>query len=146
LGKPNKKAPLKGKKQKRHRSSAQAFLLCKGFQAICQPGQASDQKIRQEIQKTDEQRLAFGLEKHKNLFLKFIKQPQVPIDNNQAERDLRMMKVKQKVSGCFRSQISAQHFARIRGYISTVKKNERSVLVEIQNAFEGNHFIPVMAV
>jgi transposase len=56
-----------------------------------------------------------------------------------------MIKVKQKVSGCFRSQISAQHFARIRGYISTIKKNERSVFVEIQNAFEENPFIPVIA-
>lgn len=102
-------------------------------------------KYDKKYKKTDEQRLAFGLEKHKNLFLKFIKQPQVPFDNNQAERDLRMIKVKQKVSGCFRSQISAQNFARIRGYISTIKKNERSVLVEIQNAFEENPFIPVIA-
>jgi transposase len=101
-------------------------------------------KYDKKYKKTDEQRLAFGLEKHKNLFLKFIKQPQVPFDNNQAERDLRMIKVKQKVSGCFRSQISAQHFARIRGYISTIKKNERSILVEIQNAFEENPFIPVI--
>jgi len=61
--------------------------------------------------KTDEERLAFALEKHKYLFLKFIKQPQIPFDNNQAERDLRMIKVKQKVSGCFRSQTHAQYFA-----------------------------------
>ncbi len=80
--------------------------------------------------KTDEQRLAFVLEKHKYLFLKFIKQPEVPFDNNQAERDLRIacpvfitgIKVKQKISGCFRSQTHAQYFAQIRGYISTVKK------------------------
>ena len=80
------------------------------------------------FKKTDEQRLAFALEKHKNLFLKFIKQPNLPFDNNQAERDLRMIKVKQKVSGCFRSQNHAQYFARIRGYISTVKKNKQPVL------------------
>jgi len=71
---------------------------------------AYDKKFK----KTDEQRLAFALEKHKCLFLKFIKQPYVPFDNNQAERHLRMIKVKQKVSWCFRSQEHAQYFATIR--------------------------------
>ncbi len=92
--------------------------------------------------KTDEQRLAFALEKHKYLFLKFIKQPGIPFDNNQAERDLRMIKVKQKVSGCFRSQTHAQYFAQIRGYIATVKKNNLSVLENLKKAFQQKPFIP----
>lgn len=92
--------------------------------------------------KTDEQRLAFALEKHKYLFLKFIKQTEIPFDNNQAERDLRMIKVKQKVSGCFRSETHAQYFAQIRGYIATVKKNNLSVLENLKNAFQQNPFIP----
>ncbi len=100
---------------------------------------AYDKKLK----KTDEQRLAFALEKHKYLFLKFIKQMDVPFDNNQAERDLRMIKVKQKVSGCFRSQTHAQYFATIRGYISTIKKNKGKVLENIQQAFLGNPFIPI---
>ena len=95
------------------------------------------------FKKTDEQRLAFALEKHKDLFLKFIKQPIVPFDNNQAERDLRMIKVKQKVSGCFRSQTHAQYFARIRGYISTIKKNKQNVLENIQNVFLKKPFMPI---
>jgi len=94
------------------------------------------------FKKTDEQRLAFALEKHKCLFLKFIKQPYVPFDNNQAERDLRMIKVKQKVSGCFRSKEHAQYFATIRGYISTIKKNNENVLQNIQQAFLENPYIP----
>lgn len=94
------------------------------------------------FKKTDEQRLAFALEKHKYLFLKYIKQPHVPFDNNQAERDLRMIKVKQKVSGCFRSQTHAQYFATIRGYISTAKKNNEKVLESIQHAFLENPYIP----
>ena len=95
------------------------------------------------FKKTDEQRLAFALEKHKRLFLKFLERPEVPFDNNQAERDLRMIKVKQKVSGCFRSPLHAQYFApRIRGYISTLKKNRQPVLEQIQQAFLGNHYIP----
>jgi transposase len=97
------------------------------------------------FKKTDEQRLAFALEKHKNLFLKFLKQPHLPFDNNQAERDLRMIKVKQKVSGCFRSKKYAQYFARTRGYISTVKKNNQPVLKAIQNSLELKPFIPKLA-
>ena len=94
------------------------------------------------FKKTEEQRLAFALEKYKTLFLKFIQQAEIPFDNNQAERDLRMIKVKQKVSGCFRSTKNATYFARIRGYISTVKKNKKSVLDEIENALTGNPMIP----
>lgn len=95
--------------------------------------------------KTEEQRLAFALEKHKYLFLKFIKQPELPFDNNQAERDLRMIKVKQKVSGCFRSPCHAQYFATIRGYLTTIKKNNKDVLQNIKNAFANKPFIPILS-
>jgi transposase len=94
--------------------------------------------------KTDEERLAFGLEKHKELFLKFIKEKNIPFDNNLAERDLRMIKVKLKISGLFKSSKHAQYFARIRGYISTVKKNNENVLECLVLAFQNNPFIPLM--
>ena len=92
--------------------------------------------------KTKEEKLAFALEKHKHLFLKFIKEKDVPFDNNQAERDLRMIKVKLKISGCFREPNYADYFARIRGYITTLKKNKQNVLVNIQKSFDGNPFLP----
>ncbi len=66
----------------------------------------------------------------------------VPFGNNQAEQDVRMMKVEQKVSGSFRTVEGAGHFARIRGYISTARKNAVNAFDAIKKAFDGKPFIP----
>jgi transposase len=85
------------------------------------------------------------LRNHRDGILGFVYNVSVPFDNNQAERDIRMLKVQQKISGCFRSVEGGLIFARIRGYISTVKKNDGNVLDSIQGLFENRPFIPKFA-
>jgi transposase len=99
-------------------------------------------KKRGKKKKTKPQNLLERLEKYRREALAFMHDFEVPFDNNLAERDLRMMKVQQKISGNFRSWEGANIFCRIRGYISTVKKNSISVIDAIQGAFEGKPFIP----
>jgi transposase len=99
-------------------------------------------KKRGKKRKTKAQNLLARLEKYRREALAFMYDFEVPFDNNLAERDLRMIKVQQKISGNFRSWEGATIFCRIRGYISTVKKNALSVIDAIQRAFEGNPFIP----
>lgn len=86
--------------------------------------------------------LLIRLRDHREAVLAFLHHAQVPFDNNLAERDLRMMKVKQKVSGCFRTWAGAELFAAIRTYLSTARKHGLSMLQATQRALLGSPFIP----
>jgi transposase len=94
---------------------------------------------------TKAQNLLLRLRQHEPSVLAFLRDPGVPFTNNQAEQDLRMMKVQQKISGAFRTLEGARMFARIRGYLSTVRKNQRNVFQELVAALSGRPFIPSIA-
>ena len=74
---------------------------------------------------------------HKEPILRFFNNLRVAFDNNQAERDIRMMKLQQKISGTFRSIEGAVAFCRIRAYISSIKKNSMNVMDAILAALNG---------
>ncbi len=76
--------------------------------------------------------------------LAFLDDLTIPFDNNQAERDLRMLKVQQKVSGCFRSAPGAAAFARLRGYLSTLRKQSMGLLDALRTLFTGSPLYPAL--
>jgi len=95
-------------------------------------------KKRGRIKQGKATNLLLRLEKYWEETLCFMYDFDVPFDNSQAERDIRMTKVQQKISGTFRSSDGARTFCRIRGYISTARKNKLSVIDAIQSVFEGD--------
>jgi transposase len=75
-------------------------------------------------------------------YLRFTVDPRVPFDNNSAERDIRMVKIKQKVSGCLRTLAGAQDFAAMRSYLSTAAKHGRRPFDVLTELTSGNVWIP----
>jgi transposase len=77
------------------------------------------------------------LQRRRDEILRFLTDTSVPFDNNGSERDLRMVKLQQKVSGCFRTPAGARSFCRVRSYLSTARKQGHSLLHSLERAFAG---------
>jgi transposase len=81
-----------------------------------------------------------------DIILAFTRDLEVPFTNNQAEQDLRMLKVKQKISGCFRSLEGGIISCRIRSFISTARKQSWGILDALVDAIrESPRMLPIPA-
>ncbi len=116
--------------QKRYRS-----ILTKGKKECPLPEINLEEKGR--IKKSKSRNLLERLIDFENDTLRFMREPLVPFTNNQGENDIRMTKVQQKISGCFRNMEGAEEFSLIRSYIMTARKNGVSATEAIRDLLNG---------
>lgn len=112
-------------------------LIAKGFKANPRQDGRAQSKAHN---------LLLRLSEHRDDVLRFAADFSVPFDNNQAERDVRMVKLQQKVSGCWRSIAGAKNFLRVREYLSTTRKHGIGSLDALVQLFAGDCWMPGDAV
>jgi transposase len=117
-------------------------LLATGLAANPPPVRRPGQRGR--LAQSPARNLLARLHLDQDQVLAFLDDLTIPFDNNQAERDLRTLKVQQKVSGCFRAPRGAEAFARLRGYLATMRKQHRALLVALQTVCAGQPLYPAL--
>jgi hypothetical protein len=111
--------------------------LAKAEKACPPPDESQRQGKRGRLKRTRARNLLERLIAYETDVLRFLDSPEVPFTNNQGERDIRMFKVQQKISGCFRSVEGAEIFCRVRSYLSTARKQNLSASEALMHLFEG---------
>jgi transposase len=115
----------------------------KEFHHICQQGYMQEPppiKIngkKGRLKKSKGLNLLGRLSQNQDAVLSFAFHSDLPFTNNQAERDLRPIKTKMKVAACFRTMVGANHYARIQGFISTVRKQGLNPFLQLQSVFQN---------
>jgi transposase len=124
-------------------ADAELIRLTGSYERLVAEGQKAQPppELPEQVRK-QARNLLLRLERRKEEVLLFLSDFSVPFDNNQAERDLRMVKLQQKTSGCFRSEEGARGFCRIRSYLSTMRKQGKGVLTALDKACRGAPLSP----
>jgi len=128
------------------RSVAHAQRWSVLYDAICSRAQREEpsphrRHLKGKPRRTKGRNLAERLVTYKSAVLAFAFHAEVPFTNNQAERDVRPVKVKQHIAGCFRTLAGAQQYARIASFVSTARKQHRHVFKELCRVFQGHSFL-----
>ncbi len=134
------KLPFEERVKRRHLIESRYNRIC-GFGEMAEPPPVKTTGRRGRLKRTKGRNLLERLIREKHAVLAFAFNPEVPFTNNLVERDIRPTKVKQKISNCFRTFKGAEIYARIEGFISTTRKNNRGVFKELSNTFNGYNFI-----
>lgn len=126
---------------KKYRSRYERIIAC-GYRVNPLAAPPVGKKKRGRRKQSPGRNLLDRLSKHIDEALAFMYDFNVPFDNNLAERDVRMEKTRQKISGCFRSIAGANATCRIRGFISTVRKHGLNLFTQLVNCFEPSYIFP----
>ena len=123
--------------------AAYAKIIALGHQQNPPPTQRTGK--RGPIGRSTAANLLRRLDEHREQVLRFAHDFQVPFDNNLAERDLRMIKIQQKISGCWRTTPGADRFLALRAYISTTRKQGRDTISALASLAEHQPWLPAAA-
>jgi hypothetical protein len=120
-------------------------LLADGQAANPPPPARNPRRRRGRARRSSAARLLARLDTHRDEVLRSLDDCRVPFDNNQAERDLRMVKLQQKISGCWRTLAGAEAFLALRSYLATARKHGMNPLAALRQLFEGHAWLPASA-
>jgi transposase len=112
-------------------------VLARGFAAQPPPSAEVATRRRGKLKQTSTKNLLDDLLRRADQVLAFLDDLSIPFTNNQAERDLRMVKVQQKIAGTFRSEAGITAFCRIRSYLGTMRKQGHTMLAALAAVFVG---------